>query len=255
MDNQSISKATETIANASPDGYTLALVTAANVISTILDDKLNFSFVRDAAPVAGISRNPFVMVVNPSIPAKAVPEFIAYAAANPGKISMASGGNGSILRFTGELFKMMTQLKIVHVPYEGGPPAVAALVSGHAQLMFATMPLAIQPIREGKLRALAVTTAMRSEVLPDVPTVSDFVPGYEASGVQGLWAPKYTPPEIIDKLNRATNAALADPKFKERLSEFGNTLLPGSTTEYRKAIETETEKWAKVVKFSGAKPD
>jgi tripartite-type tricarboxylate transporter receptor subunit TctC len=230
MENQPIAKATETIRNASPDGHTLALVTAANVIATILDEKLNFSFVRDATPVTGISHNPFVVVVNPSVPAKTVPELIAYAKANPGKIKMA-GASGSILRFAGELFKMTTEVKIVHAPYEVGGPVVSALLSGEAQLLFATMPIAIEHIRAGRLRALAVTTAMRSEMLPDIPTVGEFVPGYEASGIQGLWAPRNTPSGVIDRLNKETNAALADPKFKERLGQFGNTLLPGSTAE------------------------
>ena len=253
MENQPIAKATETIRNASPDGHTLALVTAANVIATILDEKLNFSFVRDAEPVTGISRNPFVMVVNPSVPSKTVPEFIAYAKANPGKIKMA-GASGSILRFAGELFKMMTGLKIVHVPYEGGDAMVSALLSGEAQLLFATMPLAIQHIRTGRLRALAVTTEMRSEMLPDVPIVGEFVPGYEASGIQGFWAPKNTPSEVIDRLNQETNAALGNPNFKGRLAEFGNTLLPGSTAQYGKTMATETEKWTKVIRVANTTP-
>jgi tripartite-type tricarboxylate transporter receptor subunit TctC len=255
MENQPIAMATETIRNASPDGHTLALVTAANVIATILDEKLNFSFVRDATPVTGISRNPFVVVVNPSFPAKTVPELIAYAKANPGKIKMA-GPSGSILRFAGELFKMTTEVKIVHAPYEVGGagaerlPWVSALLSGEAQLLFATMPMAIEHIRAGRLRALAVTTAMRSEMLPDIPTVGEFVPGYEASGIQGLWAPRNTPSGVIDRLNKETNAALADPKFKERLGQFGNTLLPGSTAEYGKTMVNETEKWTKVIRVA-----
>jgi tripartite-type tricarboxylate transporter receptor subunit TctC len=246
MENQPIAKATETIVNASPDGYTLALVTAANVIATILDKKLDFSFVRDAAPVTGISRNPFVMVVNPSVPAKTVSEFIAFAKANPGEIKMAAP-SGSILRFAGELFKMMTDVKIVHAPYELGA-LVSALLSGEAQLLFATMPMAIQLIRAGMLRALAVTSAMRSEMLPDVPTVGEFVPGYEASGIQGLWAPRNTPSEVIDRLNKETNAVLADPRFKEHLGEFGNTLLPGSTAEYGRTMANETKKWTNVIR-------
>jgi tripartite-type tricarboxylate transporter receptor subunit TctC len=249
MENQPIAKATETIRNASPDGHTLALVTAANVIATILDEKLNFSFVRDATPVTGISRNPFVVVVNPSVPAKTVPELIAYAKANPGKIKMA-GASGSILRFAGELFKMTTEVKIVHAPYEVGGAVVSALLSGEAQLLFATMPIAIEHVRAGRLRALAVTTAMRSEMLPDIPTVGEFVPGYEASGIQGLWAPRNTPSGVIDRLNKETNAALADPKFKERLGQFGNTLLPGSTAEYGKTMVNETEKWTKVIRVA-----
>ena len=201
MENQPIAKATETIRNASRDGYTLALVTAANVIATKLDERLNFSFVRDATPVTGISRNPFVVVVNPSVPANTVPELIAYAKANPDKVKMA-GPNGSILRFAGELFKMMTEVEIVHAPYDGGGALISALLGGEAQLLFATMPMAIEHIRGGRLRALAVTTAVRSEMLPDVPTVGEFVPGYEASGIQGLWAPKDTPSGVIDQLNK-----------------------------------------------------
>ena len=249
MENQPIAKATETIRNASPDGHTLALVTAANVITTILDEKLDFSFVRDATPVTGISRNPFVVVVNASVPAKTIPELIAYAKADPDKIKMAGGG---ILRFAGELFRMLTEVRIVHAPYEVGSAAVAALLSGEAQLLFATMPTAIEHIRAGRLRALAVTTAMRSEMLPDMPTVGEFVQGYEASGIQGLWAPKNTPSGVIDRLNKETNAALADPKFKERLGQFGNTPLPGSTTGYGKTMVIETEKWTKVIKFANA---
>jgi tripartite-type tricarboxylate transporter receptor subunit TctC len=249
MENQPIAKATETIRNASPDGYTLALVTAANVIATILDERLNFSFVRDATPVTGISRNPFVVVVNASVPAKTIPELIAYAKANPDKVKMA-GPNGSILRFAGELFKMMTEVEIVHAPYDGGGALISALLGGEAQLLFATMPMAIEHIRGGRLRALAVTTAVRSEMLPDVPTVGEFVPGYEASGIQGLWAPKDTPSGVIDQLNKETNASLADPKLKERLGQFGNTPLPGSTTEYGKTMVIETEKWTKVIRLA-----
>jgi tripartite-type tricarboxylate transporter receptor subunit TctC len=251
MENQPIAKATETIRNASPDGHTLALVTAANVITTIVDEKLNFSFVRDATPVTGISRNPFVVVVNPSVPAKTVPELIAYAKANPGKIKMA-GASGSILRFAGELFKMMTEVNIVHAPYQDGGAMVSALLSGEAQLLFATMPMAIEHIRAGRLRALAVTPATRSELLPDIPTVGEFVPGYEASGIQGLWAPRNTPSGVIDRLSKETNATLADPKFKERLGQFGNTLFPGSTVEYAKTMVNETKKWTKVIKVANA---
>jgi tripartite-type tricarboxylate transporter receptor subunit TctC len=254
LDNQPIAKAAEALRDAPRDGYTLVLVTAANVLAAILDEKLNFSFVRDAAPVSGISRNPFFMVVNPSLPAKTVPEFIAYAKANPGKVNMASGGNGSILRLAGELFQTMSKATMVHVPYQGAGPAVAAVISGEAHVLFATLPMAIEPIRAGKLRALAVTTAMRSQVLPDVPTVGDFVPGYEASGIQGLWAPKGIPSEVTDKLNNAINAALADPKFKEHVGEFGNTLLPGSTAEYGKTMVNETEKWTQVIRTAGIKP-
>jgi tripartite-type tricarboxylate transporter receptor subunit TctC len=253
MDNQPIAKAAEALTSAPPDGYTLVLVTAANVIAAILDEKLNFSFVRDAEPVSGISRNPFFMVVNPLLPTKTVPEFIAYAKANPGKIKMASGGNGSILRLAGELFQTMSQTTMEHVPNQGAGPAVPAVISGEAQVLFATVPMAIEPIRAGKLRPLAVTTAMRSQVLPDVPTVGEFVPGYEASGIQGLWAPKKILPEITDRLNREINAALADQRFKQQLGEFGNTLLPGSTAEYGKTMVSETEKWTKVIRTANIK--
>lgn len=248
LDNQPISKAIEAIVSALPDGHTLFLVTAANVIRTILDEKLNFHFVRDVAPVAGISRNPFVLVVNPSVPTKTIPEFIAYANSEPGKLNMASGGTGTLAHLAGELFEIMTHVKMVHAPYDGAVPAVSAVLNGQAQLMFATMPSAIQQIRADKLRALAVTGAMRSQILPDIPTVSDFVPSYEASGFQGICAPKNTPTDVIDKLSKEINAALADPKFKEHLGEFGNTLLAGSTAEYGKTIANETEKWTKVIR-------
>jgi tripartite-type tricarboxylate transporter receptor subunit TctC len=258
IDNQrgtATSIGTEAIVNAPPDGHTLVLVIAANVIRARFDERLNFDFVRDIAPVAGISRNPFVMVVNPSVPAKTVPEFIAYAEGNPGKLHMASSGNGGILHLAGELFKMMTNVNMVHVPYQGAAPAVTALLSGQAHVIFTPMPSAIQHIKAGKLRALAVTAAMRSETLPDIPTVSAFVPGYEASGFQGLCAPKSTPAEVVDKLNREINAALADPTFKERLTEFGNTVLPGSPADFGKVIATGTEKWARVIRTANVKPE
>jgi tripartite-type tricarboxylate transporter receptor subunit TctC len=248
IDNQPISKATEVILSALPDGHILFLVTAANVIRTILDEKLNFHFVHDVAPVAGISRNPFVLVVNQSVPAKTIPEFIAYANSNPGKLNMASGGKGALAHLAGELFQMMTHVKVVHAPYEGAVPAVSAVLSGQAQLTFATMPSAIEQIRADKLRALAVTSATRSQILPDIPTISDFVPGYEASGFQGICAPKNTPSEVINTLSKGINAALSDPKFKEHLGEFGNTLLSGSTAEYGKTIANEAEKWTNVIR-------
>jgi tripartite-type tricarboxylate transporter receptor subunit TctC len=255
IDNLDIGTYTKAIVNAYPDGYTLGLIIAANVIRVTLDEKLNFDFTRDIAPVAGISRNPFVMVVNPSVPAKTVPEFITYAKANPGKLNMASSGNGSISHLTGELFKMMTNIDMRHAPYQGPVPAVAGLLSGQAQVMFATMPPSIQHIKAGELRALAVTSATRSETLPDIPTVGDSVPGYEASGFQGLVAPRNTPAEIIDKISQEVNASLADPKFKGGLTEFGNTVLPLSSADFGKLIHGETEKWAKVmIRTANIKP-
>jgi tripartite-type tricarboxylate transporter receptor subunit TctC len=248
LDNQPLPKAIEAIVSALPDGHTLFLVTAANVIRTILDEKLNFHFVRDVAPVAGISRNPFVLVVNPSFSTKTIPELVAYTNSNPGKLNMASGGTGTLAHLAGELFEIMTRVKMVHAPYDGAVPAVSAVLNGQAQLTFATMPSAIQQIRADKLRALAVTSVMRSQILPDIPTVSDFVPSYEASGFQGICAPKNTPTDVIDKLSKEINAALADPQFKEHLGEFGNTLLAGSTAEYGKTIANETEKWTKVIR-------
>ena len=232
-----------------------ALVSATNAINATLYDKLNFNFIRDIAPVAGIIRVPLVMVVNPSVPAKTVPEFIAYAKANPGKINMASAGNGTPPHVSGELFKMMTGVNMVHVPYRGAGPALTDLLGGQVQVMFDAMPASIEYIRAGKLRALAVTTATRSEALPDIPTVGDFVPGYEASTWFGIGAPKNTAAEIIDKLNKEINAALADPKIKARLAALGGMVLAGSPADFGKLIADETEKWAKVVRFSGAKPD
>lgn len=253
IDNQDIGRYTKEIVDASPDGYTLGLIIAANAIRVILDQKLNFDFTRDIAPVTGISRNPFVMVVNPSVPAKTVPEFIAYAKTNPRKLKMASSGNGSILHLTGELFKMMTSIDMDHVAYPGASPAVAALLSGQAQVMFTPVPNSIQQIRAGKLRALAVTSAMRSEILPDIPTVGDFVPGYEASGFQGLIAPKNTAAEIINILDKEVSTALADPALRQGLAEFGNTALPLSSTGFGKLIRDETAKWASVIRTANIK--
>ena len=243
--------ATEAVVHAPADGYTLLLVSPANAINATLYDKLNFNFIRDIAPVAGIIRVPNVMVVNPSVPAKTVPEFIAYAKANPGKLNMASAGIGTAPHVAGELFKMMAGVDMVHVPYRGDGPALTDLIGGQVQVMFAAMPSSIEYIRAGKLRALAVTTATRSEALPDIPTVGDFVPGYEASGWYGIGAPKNTPAEIIDKLNKEINAGLADPKIKARLADLGGTVLPGSPADFGKLIADETEKWAKVIKFAG----
>ena len=247
--------ATEAVVHAPPDGYTLLLVAPANAINATLYKKLNFNFIHDIAPVAGLIRFANVMQVNPSVPAKTVPEFIAYAKANPGKLNMASAGNGSTPHVSGELFKMMTGVNMVHVPYRGAALALTDLIGGQVQVMFENPLSSIEFIRTGKLRPLAVTTATRSEVLPDLPTVSDFVPGYEASGWFGVGVPKGTPDEIIDKLNKEINAILADPKAKARFAELGASLMPGSPADFGKFVADETDKWAKVVKFSGARPD
>ena len=247
--------ATEAVVRAPPDGYTLLLVAPANAINATLYEKLNFNFISDIAPVAGIIRFPNVMVVNPSVPAKTVPEFIAYAKANPGRLNMASSGNGSTIHVSGELFKMMTGVNMIHVPYRGGAPALTDMISGQVQVMFDNVPTPIEFIRAGKLRALAVTTATRSEVLPDLPTVADFVPGYEASAWYGVGVPKGTPDDVIDKLNKEINAVLSEPKAKARLADLGASLLAGSPADFGKLVADETEKWGKVVKFSGAKPD
>jgi tripartite-type tricarboxylate transporter receptor subunit TctC len=243
------------VVHAPPDGYTLLLVAPANAINVTLYEKLNYNFVHDIAPVAGLIRFPNVMEVNPSVPAKTVPEFIAYAKANPGKLNMASSGNGSTIHVSGELFKMMTGISMIHVPYRGGAPALTDMISGQVQVMFDNVPTSIEFIRAGKLRPLAVTTAQRSEVLPDLPTVADFVPGYEASAWYGIGAPKGTPAEIIDKLNSEINAILANPKTKSRFAELGASLIGGSPADFGKLVVEETDKWGKVVRFSGAKPD
>jgi tripartite-type tricarboxylate transporter receptor subunit TctC len=247
--------AAEAVAKAPPDGYTLLMATSANAINATLYEKLNFNFIRDTAPIAGLVRVPLVMEVNPAVPATSVSEFIAYAKANPGKLSMASGGNGTTLHVAGELFKMMTGVNMLHVPYRGGGAALTDLISGQVQVMFDNLPTSIETIRAGKLRALAVTTAARSEALPAVPAVAEFVPGYEASTMLGVCAPRNTPPEIAGKLNMEINTALADPKIKARLAELGAPILATSPAEFGKVIADETEKWGRVVKFSGAKPD
>jgi tripartite-type tricarboxylate transporter receptor subunit TctC len=247
--------ATEVVVNAPPDGYTLLVTTSVNAINATLYDKLNFNFIRDIAPVASIHREPHVLEVHPSVPVKTVPEFIAFAKANPGKINMASAGIGSGNHISGELFKMMTGVNLVHVPYRGGGPALVDLLGGQVQVMFATMSSSIEYVRDGKLRALAVTTATRSPALPHIPTVSDFVPGYEASFWTGVGAPKNTPAEIVNKLNKEINAALADPKMKARLADLGGTALSGSPADFGKFVADETEKSAKVVKFAGVKAD
>jgi len=244
---------TEAVVNAHPDGYTLLLVNAANAINATLYDRLNFDFARDIVPVAGLIRVPNVVVVNPSVPAKTVSELIAYTKANPDKINMGSAGTGSTPHVAGELFKMMTGARMAHVPYRGVAPALTDLLGGQIQVIFATMPSSIAYIRAGTLRALAVTSTMRSQELPDVPVVSEFVPGYEASNWYGVAVPKITSVEIVMKLNQEINAALADPKMKARLSDLGGMVLPGSPSDFERLIADETEKWAQVVKFSGAK--
>jgi tripartite-type tricarboxylate transporter receptor subunit TctC len=246
---------TEAVVRAPPDGYTLLLVSTTNAINATLYDKLNFNFIRDIAPVAGIISLPLVMVVNPSVPAKTVPEFIAYARANSGKINLGSPGIGTPPHVAGELFKMMAGVDLVHVPYRGGGPVMTDLLGGQVQVLFGSTSLTIEQIRAGKLRPLAVTSATRWEGLPDIPTVNDFVSGYEASAVFGLGAPRNTPAEIIDTLNKEINAALADPNMKARLADLGGTVLAGSPADFGKLIAEETEKWGKVVKFSGAKPE
>jgi len=246
---------TDAALRATPDGYTLLLVNPANAINTTLYDKLSFNFTRDLAPIAGFTRVPNVMEVNPMVPAKTVPEFIAYAKANPGKVNMASSGSGTSVHVSGELFKMMAGINMVHVPYRGAGPMLTDLLGGQVQITFDNMPSSIQHIKGGKLRALAVTTIARSEALPDVPSLSEFVPGYEASAWFGVGAPKGTPPEVIEKLNKAVNAALADPKMQARLAELGGMVMAGTPEDFGKIIAEETDKWAKVVKFSGAKPE
>ena len=247
--------AAEMVVNAPADGYTLLILGATNAINATLYEKLNFNFIRDIAPIAGLVRVPLVMEVHPAVPAKTVPEFIAYAKANPGRINMGSGGNGTTLHVSGELFKLMAGLDMVHVPYRGAGPMLIDLIGGQVQVAFDPMPSSIEYIRAGKLRPLAVTTAERSQALPDLPTVGDFVAGYEASSWYGIGAPRGTPAEIIERLNRGINAGLADPKLKARLADLGAMPLTTTAAAFGQFIVDETEKWAKVVKFSGAKPD
>jgi tripartite-type tricarboxylate transporter receptor subunit TctC len=242
---------TEAAIHSPPDGYTLLLVNPANAINTTLYPKLSFNFIQDTAPVAGIMRVPNVMEVNPSVPAKTVAEFIAYAKANPGKINWATSGNGTSVHLSGELFKMMTGVELTNIPYKGSAPALTDLIAGTVQVIFDNMPPSLPHIRAGKLRALAVTTATRSDALPEVPTVAETVPGYEASAFYGMSAPKGTPPEIVDKLNQEINAGLADPKVKARLAELGGILIPGSPADFGKLVAAETDKWAKVIKEGG----
>jgi tripartite-type tricarboxylate transporter receptor subunit TctC len=244
---------TEAVAHAPADGYTVLMMSAAQPINATLYEHLNYNFIRDIAPVASISREPNLMVVHPSVPANTVPEFIAYAKANPGKLTMASSGNGTIVHVSGELFKMMTGVSMLHVPYRGAGPAVVDLIAGQVQIMFATMPSSVEYVRSGKLRALAVTSAERSTALPDVPTVAEFVPGYEASAVYGMGAPKATPPQIVDTLNHAVNAILGDAKVEARLANLGGTAAPGSPADYAKILAETTEKWAKVIQAAHIK--
>jgi len=244
---------TEAVVRAPPDGYTLLLVASVNAINATLYDKLSFNFIRDIAPVASIMRQPLIMLVNPALPVKTVPEFIAYAKANLGKINMASAGNGTSQHVSGELFKIMAGIDMVHVPYRGTAPALTDLLGGQVQVYFATPGPSIEYVRVGKLRALAVTTAARWETLPDLPTVGDFLPGFEASLVYGLGAPKNTPAEIIDKLNREVNAGLAEPKIKARLADLDGAALMGSPADFAKLIAAETEKWGKVIRAADIK--
>ena len=246
---------TEAVVRAPADGYTLLLVGSFNATNATLYDKLNFNLIRDIAPIAGVFRGALVMLVHPSVPARSVPEFIAYAKANPGKISMASAGIGSTSHLAGELFKAMAGVNLVHVPYRGGGPAVNDLLGGQVQVYFASTPASIEYIKAGRLRALSLTTATRSEALADIPTVAEFVPGYEASLWYGIGAPRNTPVEVIDKLNKEINAALADLQMKARIVDLGGDVLALSPADFGKLIAEETEKWSKVVKFSGAKAD
>jgi len=246
---------TETAAKAPADGYTLLQVVTPHAINSALYSNLSFDFMRDIAPVVYVARLAYVVVVNPSLPVTTLPELIAYAKANPGKINYGSAGQGTPQNISCELFKMMTGVNLVHVPYKGGAPAVADLISGHVQVIFAPVSESIQQIKAGKLRALAVTTATRLDVFPDLPTVGDFVPGYEASGFAGIGVPKNTPVGIIDRLNKEINAGIADSKIKARIVELGGTVVGGSPAEFTKVISDATEKWAKVIKFAGVKAE
>jgi tripartite-type tricarboxylate transporter receptor subunit TctC len=246
---------TELVVRAPPDGYTLLLVNLTNIVNATLYDNLNFNFIRDITPVASISREPLGMEVNPSFPANTVPEFIAYAKANPGKINMASPGIGTTPHMAGELFMFMTGVKMVHVPYRSSAPALTDLLGGQVQMMFSPLPSSIEYVRAGKLRALAVTTATRSAALLDIPTVGDFVPGYEAATFFGIGAPKNTPAEIVERLNKEINAGLTDPNLKARLIDLGSVPTPVTPAELGKFIAEETEKWGKVIRAAGIKPE
>jgi len=245
--------ATEAVLKAPPDGYTLLLVNSTHAVNANLYEKINFA--HEIAPVAGLIRTPFVMDVNPSVPAKTVSEFIAYAKANPGELNFASGGNGTSIHVTGELFKMMAGVNMVHVPYRGSAPALTDMIGGQVQVMFDVLTSSLEHIRSGALRALAVTTVTRSEALLDIPTVAEFLPGYESSAWYGVGAPRNTPIEIIDKLNREINAGLTDVKLKARFVELAGTVLPDSPASFGKFVESEIEKWGRVVKFAGIKPE
>jgi tripartite-type tricarboxylate transporter receptor subunit TctC len=247
--------ATEAVAHAAPDGYTLLTIGPAHAVNATLYDKLSFNFLRDITPVASVTVNPSVLEVHPSVPVGSVREFIAYAKANPGKLNMASAGNGTIQHVSGELFKLLTGVNMVHVPYRGAGPALADMVGGQVQVMFDTLISSIPYINAGNLRALAVTTAARQELLPHLPTIGEFVPGYESSSVNGIGAPRDTPADIVDKLNKEINAGLADPKLRAKFADLGSTVLIGSPAEYGKLLAEETAKWAKVVKFAGLRPD
>jgi tripartite-type tricarboxylate transporter receptor subunit TctC len=255
IENRPTNIAAEAVVRAPADGYTLLQVAVANAWNASLYSSLNFNFIRDIAPIASISRNPGVMEVNPEVPAKTVPEFIAYARANPGKINMASSGNGGVGHIYGELFKMMARVDMLHVPYRGPQQALTDLISGRVHVMFDSVVSSIEHIRMGKLRPLAVTTAKRLETLPHLPTIGEFVPGYEASAWQGLGAPKNTPTDIIERLNVEVNAALADPRIKARLTDFGASVLVGSTAGFAKLIAEETEKWGRLIRAANLKPE
>jgi tripartite-type tricarboxylate transporter receptor subunit TctC len=246
---------TEYVVHAAPDGYTLLLSSTANVVNASLYNNLDFDFVRDIAPVASISYEPNIMVVNPSVPVKTVPEFIAYAKANPGKINFGSAGIGSSQHMSGELFKMMAGIDMTHVPFRGTAPALQNLLGGQIQLMYASMPATLEHVRSGRLVALGVTIPKRSDVLPDVPAISEFLPGFDAEVYYGIGAPKSTPPEIVDRLNKEMNAGLADPEFKAKLTELGSAVLPGSPADFGKFLANESDKWAKVVKFANIKAE
>jgi tripartite-type tricarboxylate transporter receptor subunit TctC len=247
--------AAEAVARAAGDGYTLLALTSTNMVNATLFDKLSFNLKRDFAMVAGLIRSPFVLEVHPSVPVKTVPEFIARAKANPGKITMASFGVGSSSHVAGELFKMMAGVDLLHVPYRGSGPMLTDLLGGQVQMTFDNLPASIEHIRAGKLRALAVTTAMRSDALPNIPTVADFMPGYEASAIVGIVAPRSTPAEIIERLNREINAGLANPKFRAKLADLSASPLVGSSSDFAMLVADETEKWARVIKFAGIKPE
>jgi tripartite-type tricarboxylate transporter receptor subunit TctC len=244
---------TESVVRAPPDGYTLLLVTFANVVNASLYKKLNFNFIRDISPVAGLMRVPDLMAIHPSVPARTVPEFIAYAKANAGKITMASAGNGSSGHLAGELLKMKVGISLVHAPYRGNGPALTDLLGGQVELMFPTSPSVVEYVKSGRLRGLAVTTASRSETLPDLPTVGEFVPGYEVSGLYGIGAPKGTPAEFIATINKESNAAFANPTMKARFVDLGGTVIPGSPADFGKVIVEDTEKWAKVIEAANIK--